>query len=135
MAATHGRLDSQGCPLAVVAIFPEGQPGSAKDFEALIDTGFTGFAQMPKTAAALLGMQPTATMDVTFFGGVTHPVPVTWGSARLGADTREGFIILSDSDETLVGIHFLRLFRKTLIHSAVEEEVILTDRTPNQLGY
>ena len=56
MAATRGWLDAQGCPFTRIAVFPEGRPATAKDFDALIDTGFTGFVQIPHRAAIAIGL-------------------------------------------------------------------------------
>lgn len=126
MATTQGELDPQGSPLVKVAIFPEGRPDSAKEFDAIIDTGFTAFAQMPMTAARELGLRATGTMDITYGDGTTRTVPVTWASVRLGADTREGFVHLSeDYADVLVGVHFLREFRLRLVLSVVEGRVEL----------
>jgi predicted aspartyl protease len=44
-------------------------PARGRDFDALIDTGFTGFAQMPQASAVDIGLAPTGTMDLTFSDG------------------------------------------------------------------
>ena len=82
MAPTHGTLDPQGCPLTRVTIFPEGIPARGRDFDALIDTGFTGFAQMPQVIAVDIGLTPLGTMDLTFSDGSTEAMPVAWASIR-----------------------------------------------------
>ena len=69
MAPTRGTLDPQGFPLTRVTIFPEGMPARGRDFDALIDTGFTGFAQMPQASAVDIGLTPNGTMDLTFSDG------------------------------------------------------------------
>jgi hypothetical protein len=84
MAPTRGTLDPQGCPLTRVTIFPEGIPAHGRDFDALIDTGFTGFAQMPQASAVDIGLTPTGTMDLTFSDGSTEAIPVAWASIRFG---------------------------------------------------
>ena len=127
MAATRGWLDSQGCPFARIAIFPEGRPLASKDFDALIDTGFTGFAQMPLDAATAMGLVPIGEIELTYPDGTTEPVPVAWATAQLGPETREGFVFVPDTGEVLIGVHFLRLFGKALIHSLADDLVLLTD--------
>jgi predicted aspartyl protease len=127
MAATRGRLDKQGSPLVRIGIFPEGRPSDTDQFDAVIDTGFTGLAQIPTKAAEAVGLLPTGTIDYAFADGTTQPVPVVFPSARLGAETREGFVIVSEGGDVLVGIHFLRLFRKSLTLSVGREVVELTD--------
>ena len=54
-------------------------------------------------------------------------MPVAWASIRLGAETTEGFIFLSErSEEVLLGIHFLRVFKKTLTFSVESGHVDLS---------
>jgi len=127
MAPTRGTLDPQGCPLTRVTIFPEGMPARGRDFDALIDTGFTGFAQMPQASAVDIGLTPTGTMDLTFPDGSTEAMPVAWASIRLEAETKEGFVFLSErSEEVLLGVHFLRVFKKTLTLSVERGHVELS---------
>jgi clan AA aspartic protease len=127
MAPTRGTLDPQGCPLTRVTIFPEGIPAHGRDFDALIDTGFTGFAQMPQASAVDIGLTPTGTMDLTFSDGSNEAIPVAWASIRLEAETKEGFVFLSErSEEVLLGIHFLRVFKRTLTFSVERGHVELS---------
>lgn len=131
MATAAGSLDAQGCPHVTVWISPEGGETLAKEFTALIDTGFTGFAQIPRRDAEQLGLVSDTEMELTYADGTTVPVPVVWGSIRLGTETRQGFIFVEEgSRETLVGVHFLREFRKTLIFSVPQRSVLLVDDVP-----
>ena len=135
MAATRGWLDPQGCPFVRVAIFPEGRAAASKDFDALIDTGFTGFGQMPLAVASSLGLVPIGEMEMTYSDGTTEPVPVAWATVRLSSETREGFFFVPDGGDVLIGVHFLRLFRKALIHSVADDLVVLTDEGFDELGF
>lgn len=131
MAATSGSLDPHGCPHITIWISPEGGETLAKECQALIDTGFTGFAQLPMRDAEALGLVSNAEMEVMYADGTTAPVPVVWASVRLAGQVRQGFIFLEErSAEVLVGVHFLREFRKTLIVSVSRNEVLLTDDLP-----
>jgi predicted aspartyl protease len=126
VAATHGQLDSQGCPLIRVAIFLEDRPTAAKEFNALIDTGFTGFGQIPTEEATAIGLVPIGEMPLTYQDGATYPVPVAWASVRLGSETKEGFIFLADRGaDILLGVHSLRVFAKTLVLSVATGRVEL----------
>jgi predicted aspartyl protease len=126
MAATFGSVDDQGCPHARIFISSEGSPAAAKEFDAVIDTGFTAFAQMPMGTAASIGLQAVGEMPTTYANGIPLPVPVTWATVPLGSEIVEAFVFLEeDTREVLVGIHFLRLFRTTLIFSAAEGRVVL----------
>jgi len=111
-----------------MAVFPEGRPAAAKDLDALIDTGFTGFAQVPHRLATSIGLTAVGEMEITYPDDTTEPVPVAWASVRLVSETREGFVFIPERGEVLVGVHFLRLFGKTLIHSVADGLVVLTDQ-------
>jgi hypothetical protein len=102
--APHGAdarhvLDPQGCPLTTVTIFPEGIPARGRDFDGLIDTGLTGFAQMPQVIALEIGLAPTGTMELTFSDGASEALPVAWASIRLESETKEGFDCVLPHDE------------------------------------
>jgi len=61
-------------------------PARGRDFDALIDTGFTGFAQMPQASAVDIGLTPTGTMDLTFSDGSTEA-----NASRMGEYSFGGF--------------------------------------------
>lgn len=130
MAATSGQLDPQGSPLVPISVFPEGKPRRAKRFDALIDTGFTGFAVMPMEAAVKIGLNRNhVIMDLTYADGRTFPTPAVFASVQLGTEIREGFVFLlpgADGD-VAVGVHFLRVFKKTLEYSVTGNRVELSD--------
>jgi len=68
---------------------------------------------MPQASAVDIGLAPTGTMDLTFSDGSTEAMPVAWASIRLEAETKEGFVFLSErSEEVLLGIHFLQSSRR-----------------------
>ena len=50
-----------------------------------------------------------------------------FASVRLGAETKEGFVLLPEGGDVLVGIEFLRQFGKTLTLSVGQGVVELTD--------
>ena len=53
--------------------------------------------------------------------------PVAWASIRLEAETKEGFVFLSErSEEVLLGVHFLQVFKKTLTLSVERGHVELS---------
>lgn len=107
MAAINGSFDNRGAPTVAISISaPEGV-ASTKQFTAVIDTGFDGFVKCGWT------------VDV-----------VALASARVtvGDDSREGLIHLQHAvDEVLVGLDFLRSFRKVLVLSVAESRVLLLD--------
>jgi hypothetical protein len=84
--------------------------------------------QIPATLAQQIGLTPLTATETQYPDGRIDTVPLAWGRIALGADTWEGFVhIQRGSDEAIVGIEFLRLFRKILILSVVERTVLLVD--------
>lgn len=102
--------------------------GEAREYEAVLDTGFTGFLSMPLEQAKLVGLEPHATMPMRYADGLTFTRFVSKGSVSIEQETRTGLIILEPkSDELLLGMNFLRLYNRALIVSRlavvlVEEE-------------
>lgn len=89
---------------------------------------------MPVDSAEALGLVAIGELPVTYGDGSTSPVPVALVSAWLGADVRDGFAHLeAGTTEVLVGVHFLRLFRRTLLFSAADGQVVLTERTVSDM--
>ena len=96
--------------------------------DAVIDTGFTGFVQIPALLAQRLSLRPRTAAAVEYPDGRIEHVPLAWGTATLQHTDREGFThIQQGADEVIVGIEFLRLFRKILILSVADGTVLLID--------
>jgi predicted aspartyl protease len=126
MATIRGSLDNSRCP--VVAIGVSAPPSPSRSFEAVLDTGFTGFVQLPETRAQELGLAPRTTSETQYADGRIDIVPLAWGKVTLGAAAQEGLVHLQHgSDEIIAGVEFLRLFRKTLVLSIADGTVLLVD--------
>jgi predicted aspartyl protease len=126
MAALRGSLDSTRSP--VVTIRVSTPSGPSRFFDAVIDTGFTGFVQVSEPRAQELGLTPRTASEIEYPDGRTATIPLAWGRAVLGTHTRDGFIhIQRGTDETIVGVDFLGLFRQTLVLSIADELVLLLD--------
>ena len=126
MATIRGSLDSTRCP--VVPIGVSAPPAPSRPFEAVIDTGFTGFVQLPEPRAQELGLAPRTTSETQYADGRIDTVPLAWGKVALGTEVQEGLVHLQHgSDEVIVGVEFLRLFRKTLVLSIADGTVVLVD--------
>jgi len=85
-------------------------------------------------ASTAIPLKVIGTFELTHSDGITEPVPAAWATVRLGTQTHEGFVLLSQrSEEALLGIHFLEVFAKALIYSVREQIVILADRIPTDV--
>jgi len=126
MASIRGSVDSDHTP--VVAITVASTSGPSTFVDAVIDTGFTGFVQVPALLAQELGLTPRTATETQYPDGRIDTTPLAWGRITLGSAVREGFVhIQRGSDEAIVGVEFLRLFRKTLVLSVADGTVLLID--------
>jgi len=103
--------------------------GGKREFEAIIDTGFTGFLQMPLFEAFPLGLVLAGTTSVTLADGSASPRLMAIGTVTIGT-TEETALILLDvgSDAILIGMSLLRKLKKKLIVSSTD--VLLEDEPP-----
>jgi len=126
MATLHGSLDSSHSPLVTIAVSAPSGPSHFVD--ALIDTGFTGFVQLPEQRARDLGLTLRAVSEAQYADGRTGTIPLAWAKVTLGLDIQEGFVhIQSGSDEVIVGVELLRIFRKVFVLSIADSLVLLAD--------
>jgi predicted aspartyl protease len=126
MATLHGSLDSSHSPLVTIAVSAPSGPSHFVD--ALIDTGFTGFVQLPERHARDLGLTLRAVSEAQYADGRTGTIPLAWAKVTLGPDVQEGFAhIQSGSGEVIVGVELLRVFRKVFVLSIADGLVLLAD--------
>jgi predicted aspartyl protease len=118
-----GRFDSTDSP--TIAIEVAGATGS-KSYDAVIDTGFTGFVALPWNEMIHLGLSTQGATDVTLGdGSITHN-HLSTGAVTLGSQVEKGTILLDEkSTDILVGMDFLRKFKMALILTNVA--VVLYD--------
>ena len=126
MPTLRGSLDSTHCPIIAIAIFA---PSRSSEFcDTLIDTGFTGFVQLPERRARELGLSPRAASEIQYADGRIDTIPMSWARVALGVEAQEGFIHLQrGSNEVIVGVEFLRVFQKTFVLSITPGLVLLVD--------
>lgn len=121
-----GSFDSKGN--AVVKLSVRGvHKDLAQEFDAIIDTGFTGFLAMPLVKAFPLGLILFGETSLTLAdSSVIHRLSAL-GIGVFGDEESHGVIILEpNSTDILVGMDFLRRFKKALIVS--EDGVVLVDQ-------
>jgi len=113
MPTTIGSTGKSGSPVIKISI--AGVFGTGVEFEATVDTGFSGFVQMPIMSALPLGLTLYGTASVQF--GDSSPRFTALGTARICGETdpQVGVVILEPSTtEVLVGMAFITSFKKAV---------------------
>ena len=129
MPKVVGSFDANGSPFVTISVSSANQASPpVRVFDAVIDTGFTGFLQMPTQEANGLGIIARTSGDVEYADGRVRAVPLGWARVVLGEAAEDGFIHLQEATtEVTVGLEFLRTFRKTLVLSITDHRVLLID--------
>lgn len=97
-----------------------------------MDTGFSGFVSMPLFQAFPLALPLHSTTSVILADGSQKFRLVAAGSAFVGEETHIGLVILDPtSTEVLVGMGFLRTFKKKLVVCPETDTVSLEDADEN----
>lgn len=126
MGVKIGYLDKLGHPNVKVKIWGLSEQ-FAQEFEAMIDTGFTGFLSMPLTAAFPLALTLFGTTTYTLADGSTSPKLLAYGTVELQGEQAQGSIVLeANSNGLLLGMEFLKGLNKALVLSP-KNGVVLTD--------
>ncbi|MGC1105011.1 MAG: hypothetical protein WA876_00595 [Candidatus Acidiferrales bacterium] len=126
MLIKQGQLDQNGHPYVDIVVSADGADGSGAPFQALIDTGFTGFVSLPIIAASTLKLQPHTTARYELANGkLCEPVPLARAFACVSGDRFvAGVVSISEHARVLVGVEFLRNCGKSLIFSSDSIAVI-----------
>ncbi len=105
--------------------------GWSQTLECLIDTGFSGFFSVPTITAFPIGLLLTGTMSLTLADGSTAYRLTCLGTATLDNVQRVGVIVIEpSSNQTLLGMDFLRLFSMRLLADPISNSVELIVTTP-----
>ncbi|WP_263379702.1 pepsin/retropepsin-like aspartic protease family protein [Granulicella paludicola] len=126
-----GFFDKSGSPALKIQI--SGPFAKAVEFDAILDTGFTGFICMPLLRALPLGLMLYGTTSVELADGSTSMKLTAKGMATVGEEKKVGVVILEPTaNDILIGMAFLRTFQKALF--VTQNLVFLVDesRTPDQ---
>lgn len=110
-----GSLDKAGHPVVKIRVY--GIIAENKvEFDAMIDTGFSGFLMMPLMDALPLALTLFGTSAFTLADGSTQQKLLAFGSIEVGEETVKGVIALEpNSTGLLLGVDFLRKANKAFI--------------------
>lgn len=129
MAKWTGSFASSGSPVVKITI--SGLIGPGREFDAIFDTGFTGFLSMPLVDAFPLGLLLYGTMNLVLADGSTSFRLTAFGKVTVEGDSQSGIIVLEPSSgEVLAGMELLRKFGKALTVSPTTNTVSFVDSSP-----
>jgi predicted aspartyl protease len=114
MPTWTGSFNSSGSPTIKIRVYGISEQ-SAQEFEAIVDTGFTGFISMPAVQAFPLGLVLAGTATTILADGSQSPKLMAYGNVAVGQEKQVGTILLNlGASDILVGTEFLTAFRKSL---------------------
>jgi predicted aspartyl protease len=117
MPALTGYFATIGLPAVKIVVFGA-YPHLAQEFEAILDTGFTGFLSMPVEKAAPLGLVLAGTEQTRLANGSENKTLTVVGMVRLGKQELAGPIhLIAGAELVLLGMEALRAFNKVLVVS------------------
>src|SRR3989442_9495370 len=125
-----GTFNQSDYPVVKINIYGIFQ-GLQQEFDARIDTGFTGFLSMPLTLAFPLGLMLSGTTTLVFADGSSQATFTAWGHVSRDNEDHTGAIVLQESaGEVLIGMEFLRRFRQGAYGLPEARSVPLADHGP-----
>ncbi|MCS6304574.1 MAG: aspartyl protease family protein [Nitrospira sp.] len=123
MLVATGRYNGSD-PVLKISIGPD--PENFQQFDAIIDTGCTGFLSIPSAVAGHLNIKPDHAQQLTYADGKTHAAFGALGYASIGGKVHEGTITIEEhSVDILLGIDFLRRFKLAIFMTS--KHIILMD--------
>jgi len=129
MVFQTGFLDNLGHPYLKIKVWGLSDQ-FAQEFDALIDTGFSGYLSMPLVQAFPLALTLFGTTQYQLADGSMSPKLLAHGSISCQGETTSGLIALeaNASSGPLLGMEFLRQSNKILFVS--KTAVMLVDEPP-----
>jgi len=102
-------------PLLKLKVSTPDSSERSREYECVIDTGYTGFLSLPFMEMIWLGLTPHTATWMRFANGAREPRLICLGAVYLDGKQSIGDITMEpNADESLVGIEFLRIFQKSL---------------------
>src|SRR5260370_33017255 len=92
MPTWTGILDNSGSPVIKISIYGV-LDTMAQEFDAIVDTGFTGFLSMPMVDAFPLGLVLAGTTTTVLADGSLSNKLVALGTAAVGSEQQRGSIL------------------------------------------
>lgn len=129
MALKTGFLDKAGHPHIKIRVWGLAEQ-FAQEFEAMIDTGFSGYLSIPLVRAFPLALTLFGTTQYELADGSMSPKLLAHGSIDYEGEVTSGLIALEANANCgpLIGMEFLRQSKKMLVLG--RNGVVLMDELP-----
>ena len=115
---------ASGSPAIKISI--QGLAKTPKAFTAIIDTGFTGFVQIPFVEALGLGLVLETISTFTLADGSQSSTLMCWGQINCGEKSISGLISLSHGgQDVLLGTEWLAKTKMELRVDCLKQQVVL----------
>lgn len=126
-----GFLDANGDPHIKLVVSGPVTEGTEIDF--LIDTGYQGFISLPIVQAFPIGLILSGTVNIVLANGQPQPRLMCLGGVDCDGIREVGLIVIESTGQTpLIGMEFLRRFRKRLVIDPIAQIVeLVTVPTPS----
>lgn len=108
-----GFFNQNGHPIIPIKVYGFSKEIMQK-FDAILDTGFSGFLSLPLVYAFKVGLILASTASFTLADGSTDHCLLCFGGIKLNGEEQIGLISISKGDDVLLGMEFLRKFKKKL---------------------
>jgi predicted aspartyl protease len=133
MGLKTGYLDESGHPYIKIKVWGLSDK-FAQEFEAMIDTGFSGYLSIPLVRAFPLALTLFGTTQYQLADGSMSPKLLAHGSIDHQGEITSGLIALESNSNCgpLVGMEFLRQSKKLLMLG--RDQVILFDEPPEAVN-
>lgn len=121
-----GSFNKSGSPVIEIEI--SGPLTSPTKFTAMVDTGFSRFLLLPLLDAFPVGLILRGTMPITLADGSSQTKLTCLGMMHFDGQEQLGLVVIEwQSTDVLVGMDFLRKFKKQLTVDPINGKVELTD--------
>jgi clan AA aspartic protease len=128
MTSGAGHFDSLGNPCLKFHLCGVAHDPPGLEFEAIIDTGFSGFIQLPMQHAFSLKLPLEGTSSYVLADGTRGTSLTAVAHTTFGGTTLLGVVSLTPGSlDVLVGMDFLRRFKLGLVMT--KGTIVLTDET------
>lgn len=125
---TIGHYDQEGNACVYLHICGTKHEHPGVRFEGVIDTGFTGFIQLPLSYAIALSLPLEGLQQVALANDSTLTMLTALANVTLADRTEMGVVLLSQTSNTiLLGMGFLRRFDRVLMVSKKVGVVLLDE--------